>query len=155
MAESTVTNPSVEDGSDFTEADCKMQHVWVLLDLIDQEVAEKNNSDFDKTGALSRAVRNEINDFLVYVNAEQRKPQTRPEVVQLREFNEARNVLLMKSGQLLALTTSITGEGFEPFCTLNERLRHELLGLIGEVAHEVDKASRAINEFDGEAVNHG
>ena len=69
--------------------------------------------------------------------------------------NEARNVLLIKSGQLSALATSITGEGFEQFCTLNERLRHELLGLLAELAHDVDKASRVINGFDVEAVNHG
>ncbi len=86
--------------------------------------------------------------------AEQTLTRASAEVDQLRGNVEARNVLFTKTGQLAALTTSITGEGFEPFCTLNERLRHELLGLVAELAHEIDKASLVINGFDGE-VHHG
>ncbi len=77
------------------------------------------------------------------------------ERVRILAFNEARNVLALKTGQLAALTASMIGEGFENFRSMGDSLQHDLLALASNLAHEINAASRVINGFDSEVHNHG
>ena len=79
-----------------------------------------------------------------------------PDAERLRlpgEFIEACNVLAMKSCQLAALTTAITGEGFEHFSCMSGNSQHDLLSIASDLAYEIKAASRVING-DSEVINH-
>ena len=59
--------------------------------------------------------------------------------------------MICKSEQLLALTTAITGEGFEQFENMNSKLQHNLLHLVADLSHDI---YRAVREVSNAEVRH-
>ena len=65
---------------------------------------------------------------------------------------EPQATALIKTEQLLALTTVITGEGFEHFQSMNDKLQHNLLFLVSALSHEIYQAVRG---GSNDEVQHG
>lgn len=67
-----------------------------------------------------------------------------------RDTTKYRDALNIKSVQLVALATLITGEGFDHFSNLSENVQQNLLSLVADLADQIEDANTSINLINGE-----